>query len=81
VTIVLDEPPVTCETGTAFEKQQPTGRRVTQMASTVNKLFLVEKAGRLEWVVLRQMAHDPQYRVGSRVPGLGRVVQVRTVEQ
>lgn len=39
------------------------------------KKFLVEaKNGKREWRLVRQMAHDPQYTVGSKIPGLGRVV-------
>lgn len=43
----------------------------------MNKHFLIElKNGKREWFVIRQMAHDPQYAVGSKIPGLGRVVSV-----
>lgn len=40
-----------------------------------NKTFAVlDRSGKTKIVVIRQMAHDPQYRVGSRIPGIGKVV-------
>ena len=41
-----------------------------------NKTFVVEKKGKRSVVVVRQMAHDPQYKIGSVIPGLGNVVEV-----
>lgn len=46
----------------------------------MNKTFKVERRGKQTWVAVRQMPHDPQYVVGSRIPGLGRVVEVGTVQ-
>lgn len=44
----------------------------------MNKTFLVVKRnGKQIWVVIRQEAHDPQYVIGSRIPGYGRVIEVR----
>ena len=43
----------------------------------MNKAFVVEKNGKTRVVVIRQLAHDPQYVVGSRIPGYGKVVEVR----
>jgi hypothetical protein len=43
----------------------------------MTKTFKVERKGKQTWVVIRQMPHDPQYAVGSRIPGLGKVVEVR----
>lgn len=40
------------------------------------KKFQVEKKGKLSWVVIRQLAHDPQYRIGSIIPGYGKVVAI-----
>ena len=45
--------------------------------SNMTKTFKVERKGKQTWVAVRQMAHDPQYVVGSRIPGLGKVVEVR----
>lgn len=45
---------------------------------TMNKTYQVEKKnGKLAWVIIRQMPHDPQYVVGSTIPGYGKVVAVR----
>jgi hypothetical protein len=46
--------------------------------STVRK-FQVEKRGKRAWVLIRQMAHDPQYRVGSHIPAHGKVVAIEEV--
>ena len=43
----------------------------------MNKTFKVVKNGKERWVIVRQMSHDPQYSIGSRIPGLGKVVDVR----
>lgn len=43
----------------------------------MNKTFQVEKKGKRQWVVIRQMAHDPQYKVGSHIPSYGKVIEVR----
>lgn len=43
----------------------------------MNKTFLVEKKGKRSWVVIRQMPCDPIYKVGSRIPGCGIVLEVR----
>ena len=44
----------------------------------MNKSFTVEtKSGKRVVVVIRQMAHDPQYKIGSRIPGYGKVVEVK----
>lgn len=45
-----------------------------------NKVFQTEKRGKLSWVVIRQAAHDPQYKIGSHIPGYGKVVAVREQE-
>lgn len=46
--------------------------------SARTKVFLVEQAGKQRWVVIRQIAgHDPQYRVGGRIPGYGRVIAIK----
>ena len=42
----------------------------------MTKSFLVEKRGKRQWAVIRQASHDPQYRVGSHIPGYGKVVIV-----
>ena len=45
------------------------------MNSADNKTFTVEtKSGKRIVVVIRQMPHDPQYKIGSRIPGYGKVV-------
>lgn len=41
----------------------------------MTKTFKVERKGKQTWVAVRQMPHDPQYKVGSRIPGLGKVVE------
>ena len=41
-----------------------------------NKKFQVEKKGKLLWVLIRQMPHDPQYKLGSIIPSYGKVVAV-----
>jgi hypothetical protein len=41
----------------------------------MTKTFKVERKGKQTWVVIRQMPHDPQYKVGSRIPGYGKVVE------
>lgn len=46
----------------------------------MTKTFKVEKKGIQTWVVIRQMAHDPQYKIGSRIPGYGKVVGVNAEE-
>lgn len=40
------------------------------------KKFQVEKRGKLSWVLIRQMPHDPQYKLGSHIPSYGKVVAV-----
>ena len=40
------------------------------------KKFQVEKRGKRIWVLIRQMAHDPQYKLGSHIPSYGKVVAV-----
>ena len=40
----------------------------------MTKTFKVEAKGKQSWVAIRQMPHDPQYKVGSRIPGYGKVV-------
>jgi hypothetical protein len=43
----------------------------------MNKTFtVVSKTGKIQRVVIRQMEHDPQYTVGSRIPSYGRVIAV-----
>jgi hypothetical protein len=44
----------------------------------MNKTFKVERNGKRTWVVIRQSAHDPQYKLGSRIPGYGKVVEIST---
>ena len=41
-----------------------------------NKKFFVEKKGKKIWVVIRQLPHDPQYKLGSHIPSYGKVVAV-----
>ena len=36
----------------------------------------VEKRGKRTWVLIRQAAHDPQYKLGSHIPSYGKVVAV-----
>ena len=43
----------------------------------MTKQFQVERKGKQTWIVVRQMAHDPQYEVGSWIPRQGTVVAVR----
>jgi hypothetical protein len=43
----------------------------------MNKSFLVEKDGKRKWYVIRQMAHDTQYKMGDKIPRLGRVCLIR----
>lgn len=45
------------------------------------KKFQVEKKGRRSWVVIRQMPHDPQYKLGSHIPSYGKVVAFEHVTQ
>ncbi|MGA7218463.1 MAG: hypothetical protein WBX38_09120 [Candidatus Sulfotelmatobacter sp.] len=47
----------------------------------MKKTFKVERNGKQTWVVVRQMPHDTQYAVGSRIPGLGRVIEIRATEE
>jgi hypothetical protein len=43
-----------------------------------NKTFRVEtKQGKLIWVVIRQSETDREYKIGSRIPGYGQVVEVK----
>lgn len=42
------------------------------------KTFLVEKKGKRQWIVIRQMPHDPVYVVGSKIPSYGTVIEVRS---
>lgn len=42
----------------------------------MTKTFKVERKGKQTWVAVRQMAHDPQFKIGSHIPGLGKVVAV-----
>jgi hypothetical protein len=44
----------------------------------MTKTFKVERKGKQAWVVIRQMPHDPQYKIGSRIPGYGKVVEIST---
>jgi len=37
--------------------------------------FRCEKNGKFVFVLERQMAHDPQYKIGSKIPGRGKVVE------
>ncbi len=41
------------------------------------KKFQVEKRGKLSWILIRQMPHDPQYKLGSHIPSYGKVVAVQ----
>jgi hypothetical protein len=45
-----------------------------------NKKFFVEKKGKRTWVVIRQLPQDPQYKLGSHIPGYGKVVAVSAVD-
>ena len=40
------------------------------------RIFRVNKKRKLSWVIVRQLPHDPQYKIGSRIPGYGVVVEV-----
>lgn len=42
----------------------------------MNKTFKVEHKGKQSVIVVRQMAHDKQYKVGDNIPGLGKVIEV-----
>lgn len=43
-----------------------------------NKSFLIQRNnGKQEWVLIRQEPHDPQYKLGSRIPRLGEVIRVK----
>jgi hypothetical protein len=42
-----------------------------------NKKFFVEKRGKKAWVVIRQLPHDPRYKLGSHIPGYGKVVALQ----
>ena len=42
----------------------------------MTKSFQVEQKGKLTWRVVHQSPSDPQYKIGSRIPGLGKVVAV-----
>ena len=42
----------------------------------MTKKFQVEKKGKRSWVLIRQAAHDPQYKLGSHIPSYGKVVAV-----
>jgi hypothetical protein len=44
-----------------------------------NKKFFVEKKGKRTWVVIRQLPQDPQYKLGSHIPGYGKVAAVSAV--
>jgi hypothetical protein len=37
--------------------------------------FRCEKNGKFVFVLERQMAHDVQYKIGSKIPGRGKVVE------
>jgi hypothetical protein len=37
--------------------------------------FKCEKNGKFVFVLERQMAHDTQYKLGSKIPGRGKVVE------
>ena len=47
----------------------------------MTKTFKVERNGKQSVVVVRQMAHDTQYRPGMVIPGLGRVIADMTFER
>ena len=40
------------------------------------KKFQVEKRGKLSWILIRQMPHDPQYKLGSHIPSYGKVLAI-----
>jgi hypothetical protein len=40
----------------------------------MNKRFVVERHGKISYCIIRQMPYDTQYRIGSTIPGFGRVV-------
>ena len=40
------------------------------------KKFQVERRGKRSWILIRQMSHDPQYKLGSHIPSYGKVVAV-----
>jgi hypothetical protein len=42
----------------------------------MNKKFQVERRGNRAWVLIRQMPHDPQHKLGSIIPGYGKVIAV-----
>lgn len=45
------------------------------------KKLQVEKKGKRTWVVIRQAAHDPHYKLGSHIPSYGKVVAFEHVNQ
>ena len=47
----------------------------------MTNIFNVEKNGQQRLVIVRQMSHDLQYTVGSRIPSLGRVIEVISTGQ
>lgn len=47
---------------------------------TATKKFMVEKRGKISFVLIRQMAHDPQYKIGSHIPSYGKVVGILEVQ-
>lgn len=43
----------------------------------MSKSFKLQtKSGRTIFMIIRQMPHDPQYKVGSRIPGCGVVIEI-----
>jgi hypothetical protein len=40
----------------------------------MNKRFVVEKHGEVGYCIIRQTPHDPQYVIGSTIPGFGTVI-------
>jgi hypothetical protein len=40
----------------------------------MNKRFVVERHGEVSYCIIRQMPYDPQYVVGSTIPGFGKVL-------
>jgi hypothetical protein len=47
----------------------------------MNRTYQVEKRGKKQWVVIRQLPHDPVYRIGSHIPSYGKVVAIREMEE
>ena len=45
------------------------------------RIHVITKSGRLEWRTLRQSNIDPRYQEGDKIPGVGRVMDIRPVRR